>query len=109
MEANPNRVRVPLKEFAAKASTKGDCYHLMSQDLKAYLPPKDTVTAWHLRDLATGAKGFLHNSRLQHIDVPQYSESLSIQRIMTWARLNHPQVVDRYFPPEREIEKLPRQ
>jgi hypothetical protein len=74
MEANPNRVRISVKEFAAKASTKGDCYHLMSQDLKAYLPPKQTVTCWFLRDMATGAKGYLHCDNLRHIDVPYYHE-----------------------------------
>jgi hypothetical protein len=108
MEANPNRVSVPLKEFAAKASTKGDCYHLMSQDLKAYLPPKDTVTAWHLRDLATGAKAHLHCNNLRHIDVPFYHEELSTSKILAWAVINHRQVLERYFPPEREVEKLPR-
>jgi hypothetical protein len=59
MEAAPNRVRVPTKEFAAKASTKNECYALMAQDVGAYCPPKHTCTAWHLRDLATGVKAHI--------------------------------------------------
>jgi hypothetical protein len=89
MEGAPNRARVPIKEFTAKFSTKNECYQLLSQDCKAYCPPKDCVTAWHLRDMATGVKGYLHCDALRHISVPFYHEELSINKILLWGRQNH--------------------
>ena len=61
--------------------------------MKAYCPPKDTVTAWHLRDMATGVKGILRADQLKHLSVPHYKEELSVEKILTWAKANHPAIV----------------
>jgi hypothetical protein len=53
------RVRVPVAEFAAKFQTKKEAYNFLTQNVKAYCPPQDTVTSWHLRDMASGAKRFI--------------------------------------------------
>ena len=102
------RVRVPVQEVAAKFSTKTEAYHFVTQEMKAYCPHKDVVTAFHLKDMISGAKGFIRDSEIQHMTVPQY-ETLSLERILEWARARHPAVVSRYFPIERELLKFPRQ
>ena len=33
-----------------------EVYRFLASEVKAYLPSYDTVTVWHLRDLAMGAK-----------------------------------------------------
>ena len=109
MEGNQNLTRINIKTFTSKFQTKNELWALMTQEVKAFCPPKDTVTAWHLRDMATGAKGILKCDQLKHLSVPQYKEVLSIEKILAWAKANHPEVVQRFFPSvEREISKLPR-
>jgi hypothetical protein len=77
-------------------------------EVGAYCPPKDTITSWHLRDMANNSKGKIMATEIKHISVPYY-ESLSVEKILEWAKNNHPGVVDRYFPIQRELDKFPRQ
>jgi len=44
------------KEFNAKYSTKRDVWRLLSGECRWYLPPEDTVTIWHLKELARGER-----------------------------------------------------
>jgi len=114
MEGHPNlpnagaRVRLSIAEFAAKYQTKNEVYNFMTQEVKAYCPPRDTVTAWHLRDMALGSKSYIKGADVKHLAVPQY-ESLSIVEMLDWAKVNYPGIVTRYLPVEKEIHKLPRQ
>lgn len=109
MVDNPNRVRIPVAQFAAKFSSKNETYTFLTQDVKAYCPPKDTVTAWHLRDLAMGAKGIVKATDLKHLYVPYLHEVLTIETVLAWAKTNHPQYVEHYFPIYKELIKFPRQ
>ena len=54
-----------------------EVYRFLSSEVKAYLPSYETVTVWHLRDLAMGVKRIIYSDRVKHIDVPQF-EGLSI-------------------------------
>jgi hypothetical protein len=81
----------------------------MTQVVKAYCPPRDTVTVLHLRDMANGTKGKILATEVKHLYVPQY-ESLSIEKILAKAKEHYPAVVERYLPTlERELLKYPRQ
>ena len=73
--------------------------------MKAYLPSYETVTVWHLRDLAMGVKRIIYSDRVKHIDVPQF-ESLSIQAIFDFASGDRD--VESALPPSNEIKKLSR-
>jgi hypothetical protein len=76
--------------------------------MKAFCPPRDVVTAFHLKDMINGSKGYVKGSDIQHLTVPQY-ESLSLDKILEWANQRHSDVVKRMFPIERELQKFPRQ
>lgn len=109
MEANPNRVRVPVAEFAAKASNKNEIYNLLTQDVRCHLPAKECVTIHHLRDLSSGVKRIVSSNNIRHIDVPFYHEELSVEKVLAWVKQQHPDLIGQYFPPPKEMDKLPRQ
>jgi hypothetical protein len=102
------KVRIPMKEFAAKFQTKKEVYDFLTVCCKAYEPPQDTVTIWHLRDQANGTKDWVRGDSIKHLSVPFY-EDLSIKKILEWAQVHCPTVLDRYFPIERETLRMPRQ
>ena len=60
--AGGNPVRRQAREFltvaelSAKMSSKVELYRFMATEVKAYLPSYETVTVFHLRDLASGTK-----------------------------------------------------
>jgi hypothetical protein len=58
--------------------------------------------------MANNEKGMIMATEIKHLSVPFY-DSLSVEKIVTWAKENNPGVVDRYFPIQRELEKFPRQ
>ena len=103
----PARVRVGIAEFAAKFQTKKEVYDFLTVDVKACCPPADTVTIWHLRDMASGVKGLIKGDDIRFLTVPYYDD-LSIDKMITWTKANYARVLDRYFPVEKELKKFPR-
>ena len=69
---NPQRERIPQAEFAAKFQSKSEAYHFLAVEVGAYCPPKDTITIWHLRDMANNDKGIVQSSEAKHLHVPHY-------------------------------------
>jgi hypothetical protein len=55
-----------------------EVYRFLSSEVRAYLPSYETVTVWHLRDLAMGVKTIIKCDAVKVIDVPQF-EGLAIQ------------------------------
>jgi len=49
-------VKIDQKIFSAKYSTKGEVYRFLATEAMIYLPSYDTVTIWHLKELANGTK-----------------------------------------------------
>lgn len=47
---------VDQKIFSAKCGTKGEVYRFLATEAMVYLPSYDTVTIWHLKELASGKK-----------------------------------------------------
>ena len=51
-----NQVKVDVNLFNAKFGTKGEIYRFLATEAMVYLPPYETVTIWHLKDLAASTK-----------------------------------------------------
>ena len=66
-------VRITAAEFAAKLPTKRDVWRFLGNEAKWYLPPEETVTIWHLRDMAMGNRSHIKNSKLRNIHMPHYT------------------------------------
>ena len=64
MDAKPNQghnqVKVDVNLFNAKFGTKGEIYRFLATEAGVYLPPYQTVTIWHLKDLAASEKKVSH-------------------------------------------------
>jgi hypothetical protein len=102
------RQHIAVAEFASKFQSKKECYNFLTQEVKAYEPPAETVTLWHLKDQIRGAKGIVKCDDIKHLYVPQY-ESLSIKKILGWSDREAPMLLERYFPARKELLKMPRQ
>ena len=50
------KVRITTSEFSAKFRSKTEVYAFLSIDVGAYLPPRETVTIYYLKDLVSGKK-----------------------------------------------------
>ena len=60
MDALPNQgrnqVKVDVNLFDTKFGTKGEIYRFLATEAMVYLPPYQTVTIWHLKDLAASTE-----------------------------------------------------
>ena len=77
-----------------------EVHRFLSSEVRAYLPSYETVTVWHLRDLAMGVKQIINCDNVKVIDVPQF-EGLTIQDIFNFAQNDRD--VERALPPSKEI------
>ena len=55
-QAQPELVIVDQKVFSAKFGTKGEVFRFLATEAMVYLPSYQTVTIWHLKELANGTK-----------------------------------------------------
>ena len=53
---NPNNKSVTVASFSAKFRAKREIYQFLTLDVRAYLPPPNTLTVYFLKDLISGAK-----------------------------------------------------
>ncbi len=77
----------------------------MTSEVKAYLPPKDGVTIYHLKELASGEKKYVKCDAVKHLSAPHF-EGLTVDDFLEYTE-KYPQI-ERYLPPPKEIIKLPR-
>ena len=49
-------VTVTPSEFGAKFKSKGEVYYFLTVEVGAYLPPKDAISIYFLKDLITGKR-----------------------------------------------------
>ena len=97
-------------EIAAKMQSKREIYRFLETEVKCYLSSYETMTIFHLRDLASSRKLRLKADKVKHIAIPQF-KTLSIKEIRKFID-EHPmcETILRYFPTDnKEWEKLPRQ
>ena len=79
----------------------------MGSECHAYIPEYDTITVWHLRDLASGARKMIKAEKIKHINIPQF-EGLTIETILAFAR-GYPKVMECLPEEPKELRKMPRQ
>ena len=58
------------KEFNAKYSTKRDVWRLLSGECRWYIPAEETVTIWHLKELARGERTHIKRGKQKTIHLP---------------------------------------
>ena len=97
---------VTAAEFAAKFSTKKDVWRFLTGEVKWYLPRADTVTIWHLRDMASGKRSHIKSVDVKFIEIPHY-EGLTIEEMLEKAEAI-PDVMKVLPIIQKEREKLPR-
>jgi len=82
-----------------------EVYRFLSSEVKAYLDSFETMTIWHLKDLASGSKRIIRSDNVKVLAIPQF-EGLSIENLMAFAN-RYPEVMQA-LPPFNEIAKLSR-
>ena len=68
--AKPEQVHA--KSFSAKFGTKGEVWRFLATEARIYVPPYQTITIWHCKDLASGTKKAIFCDQVKMIFVPQY-------------------------------------
>ena len=136
MQAVPQQqlVRITTNTFAAKFRSKTEVYSFLMVDVGAYLPPRDAVTIYFLKDLVCGnrkcksitqftnnpsgsASSSRRSSHIFHaldikaadikvLHAPLY-KGLTIEAILEQFK-DKPQVWH-YLPEKRDLHRLPRQ
>jgi len=78
----------------------------MTAEVHAYISSFETVTIFHLKDLASGKKKILKTENVKYYEAPHY-DGISIDDMLRFAK-TYPEV-RQYLPAEkREVKKLPR-
>ena len=98
---------VTAKDFASKYREKHEVFHFLTHDCGVYLPHYDTVTIWHLRDIASGKRRKILGKDMLFLNVPQY-EHLTIQDLHNFAK-GYPEAMRALPEVEKETLKMPRQ
>ena len=98
---------ITAKEFASKYREKHEVYHFLAHDCGIYLPHYDTVTVWHLRDIASGRRRKILGKDVQYLSVPQYF-GLSVVDILEYGTASA-EVKNALPVVEKETLKMPRQ
>ena len=85
--------RINAATFAAKFKSKKECYNFLSIEAGGYLPPYQSITIFHMKQMISGKKKskfehlnddhviVLMNDRINNITVPHY-ENLSRELIL---------------------------
>ena len=82
-------------------------YRFLTAEAHAYLSSFETMTIFHLRDLASGKRKIVRAASVKVFQVPQY-EGLTIHDMLTFAS-DYPEVQSSLPLEQREVEKLPRE
>ena len=82
-------------------------YRFLTAEVHAYLSSFETMTIFHLRDLASGKRQIIKCDAVKVFQVPHY-EGLTIEDMLSFAR-PYPNVLACLPIEQREIEKLPRE
>lgn len=86
-------------------SSKKEIYRFLSSEVSAYLDSYETMTIWHLRDIASGERRLIKSKHAKHITIPQF-ENLTVDKMLAYAS-QFPEVM-KALPIASEIRKLSR-
>ena len=81
-------------------------YRFLTHDVGAYLSSYETMTVYHMADLASSKRSRIKQANVKVITVPHF-EGLSIDALLGYAAV-HPEVMQCLPMILREREKLPR-
>ncbi len=84
-----------------------EVFRFLSFDCGAYLPPYDTVTVWHLRDIGSGKRAFIKAQEVKTIQIPHF-DGLTVERMLLHAAQSN-DVMQALPADQKEIHKLPRE
>ena len=105
--AQRSYTRVAPASFSANYNSKREVWRFLSSEAGVHLPPYETVTIWHMRDLIAGKRRMIKTDEVRTINVP-FFEGISIDSMLNWAAAQ-PQDVMQAFPiVQREVLKMPR-
>ena len=72
-------------------------YRFVSVDCGAYLSSFETMTVWHLRDLASNKRKLIKAKDISHIEIPHF-EGLEVEKILDWAKSYQDGWIMNFFP-----------
>ena len=58
-----------------------EVYRFLSFEVCAYLPPYDTVTIYHLKDIAAGNRTLIKAEAIKTLNIPHF-EGLTVERML---------------------------
>ena len=99
-------VEISAKDIGAKFRSKREIFRFLTAEVKAYLGDFETMTIWHLRDIAAGDKVMIKADNVKFINVPNYT-GLKIEKMIEFAR-GYPAALNA-LPTEDETKNLHRQ
>ena len=82
-------------------------YRFVGTECHSYVPPYDTITIWHLRDLASNAKTRIKAEEIKHCNAPQFA-GITIDTIYEYGTM-YPAVMKCWPDLEEETKKMTRQ
>jgi len=100
-------VAIDAQSFGAKFQSKREVYRFLTHDCGAYLASYDSMTIFHMKDLAAGKRKRIKQVEVKVITIP-FFEGLKIEAMLEYAATK-PQVMDCLPMVKRERERLPRQ
>ena len=107
VQNGPQLTSVNAASFGAKYSSKREVYRFLTSEALIYLPPYETVTVFHMRDIVAGKRKMIKQSDVRVISVP-FFEGLSIDKMLLWSENRVENVMEVFPIIKREIDKLPR-
>ena len=81
VQNGPQYASVNPASFGAKFSSKREVYRFLTSEALIYLPPYETVTVFHMRDIVAGKRKMIKQSDVRVISVP-FFEGLSIDKML---------------------------
>ena len=93
-------------EFAYKFQSKREIWRFLSSKVGAYLASYETMTIYHLKEIAAGSRKMILCTEIKHLNVP-FFEGLKVDAMIEFAK-KYPEVMRALPSVENEIKKLPR-
>ena len=79
-------VLVDAKAFGAKFQTKREVYRFLTHDCSVYLSSYETMTIYHMKDLAASKRRRINQMAVKVITVPHF-DGLKIETMLEYANM----------------------
>ena len=84
-------VKVNVAAFGSKFQSKSEIYRFLTHDCGSYLPKYESISIYHMADLAAGRRKRIKERDVKVITIPHF-EGLKIERMLEYAA-NLPEVM----------------